>query len=394
MKFIRSIFCLSLFIVTGFSSSISGYRENWVDFQKLPPDILKAHEELSEIIALSQRNCADKLSNTAAFSITLLNKELKEIGKAVLPYVVVSGEMKSTFSSSNVLLVKNIFSKCSGFSNPIDFELKFLELIAKINGTEGYFKGLDITIEKLRIAASKYISFSIPNLDTGEEEVDRQLRSLRHCEQTILIRSILDRTFLQDWISGIKKTDDTPMVIMLNIVTYNDMCQRCFSTSIRAHELLTKTINEELKKNRIISTDLPLQIAVSSFRPYTVEGEEPTRICSTCTANKKACTDYPVFIIHKPSKLFFYDFKIPVFQFFNQYIGKEVAKLEIQDAITSITKDKIILGEGIKTQLIAQIQKAKNYLETYYPTFKINLDSFMDKVQTTLVSLQQLYTLK
>jgi len=126
-----------------------------------------------------------------------------------------------------------------------------------------------------------------------------------------------------------------------------------------------------------------------------VKGEEHTRICSTCKESKKACTDYPVFIIHKPSsKMLDYNFKIPVFQFFNQYIGKEVANLEMQDAITSITKDKIILGEGIRSQLIEQIKKAKKYLEKYCPTFKINLDSFMEKVQTTLNSLQQLYTLE
>lgn len=73
---------------------------------------------------------------------------------------------------------------------------------------------------------------------------------------------------------------------------------------------------------------------------------------------------------------------------------KEVAKLEMQDAITSITKDKIILGEKIKTQPIEQIQKAKKYLATHCPMSNINLDLFMEKVQTTLASLQQLYTLK
>lgn len=102
--------------------------------------------------------------------------------------------------------------------------------------------------------------------------VQKNIGALLHCEQVTLLK-ILDSKWvlLPIVISLVEKVGKNEIkAISLDIFTYNDMCENCFSTCDKQFEQLKSAIVDVFKfaKRCVAPFDPGFNIYISSFRPY------------------------------------------------------------------------------------------------------------------------------
>lgn len=339
------------------SAASSFYRATWLDPRVAiaSPGIVSFHRDSAESVARAHRFCSDKSSNVAAFAICLHRAGGSILASAQLPYVVSSGDQKSGGTSGvSTVLVKEMFLKSYDGLSPLQAEINFVDFIAAKNSW-GELSEIKSALEA-RLLRSGVLD--IPDLtfssNPSEQQKDQLLGSILHCEQAVLVKSMLSDQFLSNWISNLKPVNfgspNDVDFLSLDIITYNDMCPKCFFTCFNCRRELEVRINEALKKFckwPASQSTIPLRVFVSSFRPYAVgSGEEHTRVCQTCTRKQKPCSKYCEFHAHTPSAYRVSDFSAEILQFFNPWMASYVVGFEIVDFVDSALASKIVVGDA------------------------------------------------
>jgi len=134
------------------------------------------------------------------------------------------------------------------------------------------------------------------------------LAKVLHCEQTMIFKMLTDKEILSQLVDKLICKMQTESIeaflennpqITLDIVTYNDMCPKCFATCFNMRQRLQSYINslliEKLDKLNFLSKQMrfpvPVTILISSFRPFKVNETEFSR-----SIYKKDPTTYLHFI--------------------------------------------------------------------------------------------------
>lgn len=177
----------------------------------------------------------------------------------------------------------------------------------------------------------------------SHENIDVTLNKVLHSEQVFLYRAITGDGIFNFMIDTLLKKDHVldmlkqpEAFITFDILTYNDMCTKCFSTCYHMADILAANINKiimkKLKEKEIFSDifnsrkgqAFHVGILVSSFRPYVT--------------SRKAKKDG--YLFYKDA-----DFVNPmrprpknnkVDQFFNPWIAQHIFCCEFSDLIESI----------------------------------------------------------
>lgn len=239
-----------------------------------------------------------------------------------------------------------------------------------------------------------------------DQDQDKLLGSILHCEQAIIAKSVLSKQFLANWIGSNFEacSFENGSFLSFDIITYNDMCPKCFSTCLNVREILEENINLILREKYAskLKEKLSLRIFISSFRPYAVDAKEPhTRVCDACNSKKKVCSDYTIFYNHAPSVGYKVGLDAQILQFFNPWMTSYVTSFEVMDFIDAILKNRISIGDsGVsaghesmlkcidfsKTQVcvLGLSDAAKEKIEEY----KAKLATTLKMVDSTMKSLQ------
>ncbi len=216
--------------------------------------------------------------------------------------------------------------------------------------------------------------------------------SLLHCEQVLLYMLLKDDSLIKDLVSRLITKDGALGLLMskdsiftFDILTYNDMCPRCFSTCYHLQETLASSINrilfEEMRKigklNELSEKrEFPIhvQIQISSFRPFLITDNLETR----GNAEKYS---YEKYFTLEPSMSCNYDKKLPIVQAFNHLISQYVFNYRVDDFINSVQK----LGNG----KFSDVWKLKEE----FCALNGEIDQSMkNKISETLVSKKDIFT--
>jgi hypothetical protein len=337
------------------------YRASWLDSSVvLSSQQFEFHHVAAESVAKSQSFCVNKESNIAAFAICVHNLDGSIAATAALPYIVSSGDQKSGSSGISTVLVKEMFLKLYDGLSPLDAEIQFVDFVEQRNG----YKELEPIKQELIKRKSQVKSvLAIPDLTfTTDPTNDKLLGSILHCEQAVLVKTMLSDSFLIGWIG--KNFDSCVFnpgsFLSFNVITYNDMCPKCFFTCTNIHKDLEKKINDTIMRMypSKFKSSLPLRIFISSFRPYAVDADKHTRACMKCISSKKPCTDYMMFHEHTPVNLHRKVLDALILQFFNPWMASAVVSFDAMDSIDAILKNRILLGDAaVLSKIVADPQK-------------------------------------
>lgn len=351
--YIKFLFLVCAVVICFSPISAMQYRDTWLDHRvALTDQMVSFHHHAAEAVVKAQRFCSDKSSNIAAFAICLHHPDGSVVASTQLPYVVSSGDQKTTSSGISTVLVKEMFLKSYDGLSPLDAEIQFIRFVREINNyTE--LEELELALmdrkKHMPILVTPDLTFSSRQEDQPK---DKLLGSILHCEQAIIAKSILSKQFLANWIGRNFETCtfEKGAFLSFDIITYNDMCPKCFSTCLNTRNMLEKSVNtilQEMYPSKL-TEPLPLRIFISSFRPYAVDAKEPhTRTCGTCAdPKKKVCSDYMIFHDHIPPAGYKADLSMPVLQFYNPWITSHVTSFEVVDFIDAILKNRISIGEA------------------------------------------------
>lgn len=347
--------CFVCAVVACFSPiSAMEYRGTWADHETVlsRQNMFHFHFQASEHIVKAQRFCSDKSSNIAAFAISLHNLDSSSVVVAQLPYVVSSGDQKAASSGISTVLVKEMFLKSYDGLSPLDAEIQFIRFVREINNEDHELKELEQALvdrkgDMQEILAVPDLTFSSR---PGDHTKDKLLGSILHCEQAIVAKSVLSKQFLANWIGSNFEacSFEEGSFLSFDIITYNDMCPKCFFTCSNVREKLKESINVILQEKypSKLKDPLSLRIFISSFRPYAVGGKElHTRVCDACKSKKKVCSDYTIFHNHVPFEGYKVDVNAQILQFFNPWMTSYVTSFEVMDFIDAILKNKISIGD-------------------------------------------------
>lgn len=343
--------CFVCAVVACFSPiSAMEYRETWTDNKTVlsGQNMFPFHLYASEHVVRAQRFCSDKSSNIAAFAVSLHNPD-GSVVVAQLPYVVSSGDQKATSSGISTVLVKEMFLKSYDGLAPLDAEIQFVRFVRETNR----YSELE-ELERALAARKRTMQgiLAVPDLTfssrSEDQPKDKLLGSILHCEQAIVAKSVLSKQFLANWIGNNFESCsfERGSFLSFDIITYNDMCPKCFSTCLNVRKRLEESINAILQEKYAskLQETLFLRIFISSFRPYAVDADQHTRVCSACES-KKVCSDYMVFHDHLPPLGYKVGLDAQILQFFNPWIASYVTSFEIMNFIDAILKNKISIGD-------------------------------------------------
>lgn len=153
-----------------------------------------------------------------------------------------------------------------GFSKTLDVSSPHEQLIEYVNFIQTrlqlHFNHLDEVIHDLGIVSDKSPGIPILKLDSGSTDIF--LGYVKHCEQCFLFELFRNPNLLEKTFTKLFEGIVDVSFISLDILTYNDMCQRCFSGCDRFFPILEHIIEQTQHKK------IPLKIFISSFRPFEI----------------------------------------------------------------------------------------------------------------------------
>lgn len=242
-----------------FPSKISQlYTNSWTECTE--QQIRSLHpfhtEEYISNVVKTHMACNKPMSNTALFGITIYGKDTLP---QVIPYdcIISSGKLGSVQGIS-CLNAKELIGNTSENYLPFFNNIFSLNPFLKIKHSQG----------DLISFLKSHIEVSIEGL-INDKTYGSEINSFLHCEQTFINKLLLDPET-----SFIKKLQTLQLVsenithITFDIITYNDMCPKCFSTCLTSLEQLKTILYNAL---HITDTSIPFSIIVSSFRPYRID---------------------------------------------------------------------------------------------------------------------------
>lgn len=315
------LFCLFFCVIDCFAlvppyvsqSAWNRYMSNWYTVSVDKSEQLIFHANFGKVIAETKLNRnPDQPDNIAAFGFTLRSGEDGSIIKsiAILPLVcstidqirdpIVSADGKSAITVRD-LLGEDILHK----KHRVHKVLEMAEWLVPWEYTKGWNMQDLITYERSLILQSyqkpdKDILTRLTILKPVEPKIGKAAGDIFHCEQVVIYKMLTDSEFLSkavdELMEGVIERLPSKICLDFDIITFNDMCPKCFSTAFFRFDEMKSEISKQIflyfqraKRTELLSQKLPIifRILVSSSRPYKIETEDVnsnlrTRECSSC----------------------------------------------------------------------------------------------------------------
>lgn len=265
------------------------YTKTWCTVRELATEDYDIHEQMAYRVTLAIARDIPSLghSNVASFSLSV--KCADGLHHCVLPFVVSSCDVPVVDDSTAFYWQKKgpdfpIISVSQFFQdNPsylittADSTLFFLSNIIRAQ-EEGKYSGEDwrlgsgVALIQQRTSSGDYLSHLIRPVGRESGAASDVLRSVLHCEQVVFNKIMTDDQFLDTFICGLRDYLKSEIFnIDLGIVTYNDMCPKCFSTCKHRRTDFLNRLNEGFirfgYKGKPVTSD-KFRILISSHAEY------------------------------------------------------------------------------------------------------------------------------
>lgn len=387
-------FCILIF---GFQvhAANGAYENSWENDTLI--DETSFHRDISNRIASAKchLDSLDKASNIAAFGLrlTATNTRTKQSDSVIIifpnlfysAYNVSEDKPVSESSGLQIIAVPDLFR-----GDVLSFQSKkhrlwdFCFWLASKDYASSW--GLEQEIfSDAQIICTGNASDMAKITTTGQRRDN--LQSVLHCEQLFmyklltnegLLQNMVDSLFSDPKINYIFDIYHTDVRFVFEICTYNDMCQKCFSSCFNLYRELSFSLSKEFFKR--ISTHsipqrlgsfqipLPFEIHISSFRPFFIQPGQLTRIKGRDVPN-----DYIEFSLFQPRRKFTNNGRIV--QFFNPWIAQHIFANEFDNFINSMKR----LGNANITAKWDLLGRFKKLLDTNQIELPV-IDEIADKL--------------
>lgn len=215
------------------------------------------------------------------------------------------------------------------------------------------------------------------NTGKSSENANKEIGSLLHCEQVILLQLLFREAYRDGLFKYLHsklpkyKYDDLSYVT-LDIITYIDMCPKCFATCEFFFDNLKNIILSNLFPEHS-ADDIPFQIIISSLQPYTYKIAAPDKFTRNSRNNNISLE-----VFYAEPSYYTEDIEGKIIQFVNPWLMeshfislygsvyntiKKIKYLpELSDQFAEIIQLKEIQYNVIKTQ-------QKDYFKELYTSF-------------------------
>lgn len=352
--FIFCVFSLSFHVYT----AVTPYENSWQDYSSVDEALF--HRRIASRLTLAKvhLDSLDKQSNIAAFAlrITTTNKTTHTSDSVIIDFP------NLFYSAYNVSEDKPAFEPRSGVQiiavpdlfrgDVISYQTKkhrlcdFCFWLASKEHAAGW--GLENEIASDAEIIKKGNASEMSQI-TAPGQKRNSLQSVLHCEQLFiyklltdkrLLKDMIDRLFSNPEIDNVLDTNHTDVRFILEICTYNDMCPKCFSSCFNLYRELLFSISEKFFKklstniifkqySDILKIPFPLEIHISSFRPFFMQTGKLTRLYARNIPN-----NYTEFSLFQPTKPFKNNGRI--IQFFNPWVAQHIFNYEVENFIASM----------------------------------------------------------
>jgi hypothetical protein len=330
------------------------YKNNWVTIENPSSTHLAIAKRLAETrtLVVKTRGGKAEWNNFAAFGLSVVDVDGKSISE-IFPRLLFSAynvpeHIPVVDSSGEALIAIPDMFRGDMMHRATQSErvLDFFCWLASNHYTKIWNINQLIATQSALVASKEAAKMAIlPDSELSQ--------SLLHCEQVLLYAILKDDSLIRDLVSRLITRENAfeiliskDSIITFDIVTYNDMCPKCFSTCYHLQKTLEMNINrilfEELRKlGKLIDfskrADFPVnvQIQISSFRPFLIMDNLVTR-------GEKGMQSYAEYSTLKLPGNRSYSRELPVVQFFNPFIAQYIFNCQFDDFVVSIEK----LGGG------------------------------------------------
>ncbi len=290
------------------------YTSSWYAVQTEASKHFELHSKFGRVIAETKLvREPDKPDNIAAFGFTLRSGvngvPIKSI--IILPFVcstidqikdpIICSDSRSAVTVRDLLGEDIIHKKHRAHK-----VLEMAEWLAPWEYTKNWGMSDLITYERELISKgsqqnpTKEDLTRLTILKPVDTKIGKAAGDIFHCEQVVIYKLLTDSEFLSGVISELMEgmIDLLPPRICLDfdIITFNDMCPKCFSTAFFRFDEMKLEISKQLslyfqsaQKTELLSQKFPIifRILVSSSRPYKIETADKdvnlkTRECEDC----------------------------------------------------------------------------------------------------------------
>lgn len=369
------------------------YRKSWTSISFPSSTHMVVAEKLAKTRALvtRARGSQSEWNNFAAFGLSVVSKDGKSVSE-IFPRLLFSAynvpeHIPVVDTSGDALIAIPDMFRGDMMHRATQSEkvLEFFCWLASNNYTSKWDMHKLITEQSLLVASKNAAKMAI--LPASELS-----QSLLHCEQVLLYMILRDDILIRDLVSRLITQNEAfasltsnDSIITFDILTYNDMCPKCFSTCYHLQKTLETSINrilfEEIRKigklNDFLkrqSFPINVQIQISSFRPFLIMGDLMTR------GTKELHTYIEYSTLKSPSNCA-YNQSLPIVQIFNPWIAQYIFNYQIDDFIASV--------ESLGTGKFIDTWKLREKFNALSSTME---QSVKNKIATTLISKKSIFT--
>lgn len=302
-------------------------RDSWV-IEPVKESFHPFHKQLAYSVVREHELCEDPSSNIAAFGFSTHKADGTVLSYISFPLLFSSGKLAPNLPSIlNICSLDERFSKTLDILSPRQQLIEFVRFI--YDCLELKFDALDQVQEAL-VVSEESDRLPVPVLRLQSGDLDVPLGYVKHCEQCFIFELFRNPTLIEKALAFLlNKATDKPPFISLDIITYNDMCQRCFAACDRYLSMLQKMIE-----------DIPVRIHVSSFRPFEINISKSNSAGFTRGLSK--CGDYEKFseqkAVFESLDSSFVKNRGLIFQFFNPWMLEAQRDIERKKCIRSMIR--------------------------------------------------------
>lgn len=203
------------------------------------------HQKLAYSVVCAHELCEDPSSNIAAFGFSAHKSDGAVMKTIEFPLLFSSGKLApSTPKDLDISTINERFSRTLDILSPREQLIGYLNFIR--TQLKLPFNHLDNVVHDLSTISDR--SPGIPTLKLDSGITDIFLGYVKHCEQCFLFELFRNPNLLEKTFTKLFEGIIDVSFISLDILTYNDMCQRCFSGCDRFFPILENIIEQTQHK--------------------------------------------------------------------------------------------------------------------------------------------------
>ena len=331
--FVQVAFVQGVVSLDQFFAEDAYYRkDSWLE-KPVEENLHLFHKQLAYSVVCAHELCEDPSSNIAAFGFSAHKADGTVLSYIKFPLLFSSGKLAPNLPSTlNICPLEERFSKTLDIMPPRQQLIRFVSFVR--DDLKLKFDALDQVQSELAREESDQLP-GVPMLRLRSGDLDVPLGYIKHCEQCFIFELFRNPDLAKKALDFLSKEETgTISFIALDIITYNDMCQRCFAVCDRYLPQLREMANDVL--GRII----PLRIYVSSFRPFEINVSRKRSADFTRGTGK--CSDYEKF---SEQKAVFEGLdsglvknRTLIFQFFNPWMLEAQRDIERKKCVRSMIR--------------------------------------------------------